>query len=127
MHVLNPSVELNTSGMGVNYYVAGSQILVPDYLKEFFLQPTRGPAQLSPVTEGEVEGWLFYVYFGMRAIFVVSLFFRDFARLCNIHTLAAQVVVLFNFQPMVVCFEYLTCVVYMFVDKLARLGRFLFW
>ena len=56
MHVLNPGVELNTSGMGVNYYMVVGKILVPNYLKEFVAQPTSGPAQLSPVAEGEVEG-----------------------------------------------------------------------
>ena len=39
IHVLNPEVELNTSGMGVNYYVAAGKILVPDKLKEFIAQP----------------------------------------------------------------------------------------
>ena len=42
--------------MGVNHYVVGAQILVPDYLKEFVAQPTGGPAQLSLVAEGQVEG-----------------------------------------------------------------------
>ena len=44
MCVLNPGVELNTSGMGVNYYVDAYKILVPDYLKEFVAQPTGGPS-----------------------------------------------------------------------------------
>ena len=35
MQVLNPRVELNTSVMGVNYYVVASNILISDYLKEF--------------------------------------------------------------------------------------------
>ena len=56
MRVLNLSVELNTLGMGANYYVAGSQILVPDYLRDIIAQPTRGPAQLSRIVEGEAEG-----------------------------------------------------------------------
>ena len=34
IRVLNPGVELNTSVMGVNYYVADRKILVPDYLRE---------------------------------------------------------------------------------------------
>ena len=56
MRVLNPGVELNTSGMRVNYYVAAGQILVPDYLKDIIAQPTGGLAQLSPIVEGEAEG-----------------------------------------------------------------------
>ena len=40
MHVLNTGVELNTSGMGVNYYMAAGKIQVPNYLKEFVAQPT---------------------------------------------------------------------------------------
>ena len=35
IHALNPMVELNTSSMGVNYYVDAGKILVPEYLKEF--------------------------------------------------------------------------------------------
>ena len=62
MRMLNPGDELNNSGMGVNYYVAAGQILVPDYLKEFITQPTGGPAQLSPVAEGEVKGSLLCLF-----------------------------------------------------------------
>ena len=39
------------------------KILVRDYLKEFVAQPAGGPAQLSPVTEEEAEGWYFVVLF----------------------------------------------------------------
>ena len=56
MHVLNPRVELNTSGVGVNYYVAAGKILVPDYLKEFLAQPAGEPSQLSTVVKEEIEG-----------------------------------------------------------------------
>ena len=56
MHVLDPSVELNTSRMGVNHYVVGAQILVPDYLRDIVAQPTRDPTQLSPIVEGEAKG-----------------------------------------------------------------------
>ena len=56
MHVLNPGVELNISGKGVNYYVVVDKILVPDYLKEFVAQAVGGPAQLSHVAEEEAEG-----------------------------------------------------------------------
>ena len=56
IRMLNPGVELNTSGMGVNYYVADGQILVPDYLRDIIAQSTRGPAQLSPIVKGELEG-----------------------------------------------------------------------
>ena len=56
MHVLNPGVKLNTSGMGVNYYVAGGKIMVPDYLKEFVAHPAGGPTQFSPVVKEETEG-----------------------------------------------------------------------
>ncbi|CAI8617503.1 unnamed protein product [Vicia faba] len=56
MQVLNPGVELNVSGMRVNYYVAGGKILVLDYLREFVAQSTEGPAQLSIIIEEEVEG-----------------------------------------------------------------------
>ena len=56
MNVLNPGVELNTSVIGVNYYVADGQILVPDYLRDIVDQTTRDPARLSPIVEGEAEG-----------------------------------------------------------------------
>ena len=56
IRVLNPGVELNTSGMRVNFYVVGSQILVPDYLRDIVSQSTGDPAQLSPIVEGEAEG-----------------------------------------------------------------------
>ena len=42
--------------MGVNYYVAGGQILVPDYLRDIVAHPTGGLTQLSPIVEGEAEG-----------------------------------------------------------------------
>ena len=44
LRVLNLWVELNTSGMGVNYYVATGKILVPDYLKELAAHPVGGPS-----------------------------------------------------------------------------------
>ena len=55
LHVLNPGVELNTSGMGVNYYVAVGKILVSYYLKDLVAQPAWGLPQLSPVAEERIE------------------------------------------------------------------------
>ena len=51
--MLNPDVELNTSGVGVNYYVADGQILVPDYLRDIINQPAGDPALLSPIVKEE--------------------------------------------------------------------------
>ena len=54
--MLNPGVDLNTLGMGVNYYVVNGQILVPDYLRDIIDQPVEDPARLSSIIEGEAEG-----------------------------------------------------------------------
>ncbi|CAI8614966.1 unnamed protein product [Vicia faba] len=43
LRVLNHGVELNASGMGVNYYVASRKILVPDYLEELAPSPRGNP------------------------------------------------------------------------------------
>ena len=56
MRALNLGVKLNTSGMGVNYYVANGQILVPDYLRDIFNQLAGDPARLFAIIEGEAEG-----------------------------------------------------------------------
>ena len=42
LRMLNPVVKLKTSSMGVNYYVAASKILVPNYLEELVAQPVGG-------------------------------------------------------------------------------------
>ena len=51
--MLYPGIELNTSGMGVNYYVADGHIMVPDYLRDIVHLLAGGPARLSLIIEGE--------------------------------------------------------------------------
>ena len=56
IHVLNLGVELNTLGMGINYYVTEGHTLVPDYLRDAIDQLNGDLARLSPIVEGEAEG-----------------------------------------------------------------------
>ena len=56
MRVLNPGVELNTLGMGVNCYVADGHILVLNYLRDIIDQLAGDPARLLPIIKREAEG-----------------------------------------------------------------------
>ena len=101
IHVLNPCVEHNTSGMGVNYYVADGQILVPDYLRISSINQLGILLDCRLLLKEKRRGDHSFVS-ACVPFFVIFVVSRTIACLCNVHTILAQVVTLFIFRPLVV-------------------------
>ena len=51
LRVLNPTVELNVTGMGLHYYVADGQIVIPEYLRGVGDVPVGDSLRQEHVTE----------------------------------------------------------------------------